>query len=254
VVFSSGSTTLCTSMIGTGGIATCNYTPTTAGPIPITATYGGDTADLGSASSITLNVVSGNYDNAIAIQLYDTQLVYPGAATVSICIGPFGKHPGTGAVGLYDGSTLLKTVQLQTGCATTTITGLNAGSHSLTAQYGGDANNVAGTSKPTILTITPAPLSLNVLCSPFSIPYGNNFSCAVALDTPAEPPPGYITYRLDGGAPVSVPPLYGFNVFTVTTPSVGVHQLVISYGPQSNYASVTPAVVTFTVTSAPPTS
>ncbi|HEX7895668.1 MAG TPA: Ig-like domain-containing protein, partial [Terriglobales bacterium] len=60
----------------------------------------------------------------------------------------------TGSVDFYDGATLLGSGTLASGAATYATSSLVAGTHSITAQYAGDANFLAATSSAVSLAIT----------------------------------------------------------------------------------------------------
>jgi hypothetical protein len=59
----------------------------------------------------------------------------------------------TGTVTFKDGATVLGTVALSGGVATLTTSSLTIGSHSITAEYGGDANNGPSTSSALVQTV-----------------------------------------------------------------------------------------------------
>ena len=153
VVFLSGATTLCTSTLNASGVATCTFTPAASGALAITAQYLGDADHTGSSASLTLNV----YDTSISLQFASTQLIYPGATNVTVCVSGATKATPTGSVQIDDGATALTTLTLGgNGCAYWYISpGLNAGTHTITAVYSGDKNNPPGTSDPIVLTVSP---------------------------------------------------------------------------------------------------
>jgi hypothetical protein len=66
-----------------------------------------------------------------------------------------GSSP-TGTITFKDGTTTLATAPLSGGQATFTTSSLVPGSHSITAVYGGDANNLPSTSSPFIQTVSQA--------------------------------------------------------------------------------------------------
>src|SRR5207237_966115 len=66
----------------------------------------------------------------------------------------------TGTVTFKDGSTSLGTGTLSNGTATLTLSTLATGPHSLTAVYGGDANDAASTSGAVTQTVNPVPVPL----------------------------------------------------------------------------------------------
>lgn len=253
VIFSAGTTTICTSPL-VAGVATCNYIPATTGNVTVTAQYEGDTYHLVSnASPLVLNVIP-PYDSPIHLQFGSTVLVYPGIINVSVCIAPATRAVATGSVKIYDGATLLTTLPLLgNGCALWIVPGLPLGSNSMSASYSGDHNDPAGVSAPVVLTVNPAPVLMVPLCGSTSFTHGGNYGCLVELISTAGPAKGVLTYSLDGGAPVSVPiNALGLAQFTITDPAVGSHTVVLNYAQQTNYAAAGPQKETFTVTAAKP--
>ncbi len=251
VVFTSGSTTLCTTALTASDVASCSFVPSASGTLTITATYAGDANHSGSSASLSLNV----YDTAITETFSSTQLTYPGATNVTVCVAGATKATPTGTVKIEDGTTVLTTLTLgSNGCAYWYISpGLNAGTHSISAVYSGDKNNSAGASAPTILTVSPVPVTMSVSCWNASFAYGANYQCDVNVSSAAGSAQGSITYSYDGGAPVSVPLSSGSATFTITKPVVGNQSVVIAYPQQTNYAAATPQTENFTVTAAPVT-
>ena len=248
VVFSASGAALCTATLNASGVATCSFVPAASGIEAITAAYQGDTNHLAGAASTTLNV----YDPAVSLQLSSTQLVYPGASNVTVCItGTTGSTP-TGTVQVDDGNVALTTLSLQgNGCGYWyTTPGLAAGVHPLTAAYSGDASHSAGTSSPTMVTVTPVPVNMGVSCWNASFAYGASYQCTVNVSSNAGAALGSITYSLDGAAQIVAPLSNGSAAFTLSTPAVGSHSVIVAYPQQTNYgaASTTEA---FSVSAAP---
>jgi streptogramin lyase len=249
VVFAAGAVTLCTANVSAAGVAaTCSFTPTTPGSIVVTAQYRGDTNHLGSQTSVALNV----YDTAVRLQLTSTQLTYPGATNVTVCVTSATSATATGTVAIYDGTTLLTTLSLQGGgCGYWYISpGLNAGTHSLTAVYSGDKNNPDGTSVPVTVTVSPVPVKMSASCWNASFAYGANYQCTVSLSSNAGSAQGSLTYSFDGGSAISVPVSNGNAQFIITKPVAGTHNVVLSYAQQGNFGAAGPQTESFTVTPA----
>ncbi|MGB8844077.1 MAG: Ig-like domain repeat protein, partial [Terracidiphilus sp.] len=177
VIFLSGATTLCTSTLNGSGVASCTFTPSASGALSLSAQYQGDTNHTGSSATLVLNV----YDTSVTEQFSSTQLVYPGATNVTVCVAGATKATPTGTIQIKDGSTLLTTLTLGgNGCAYWYISpGLNAGSHTITSVYSGDHNNSPGTSDPTVLTVSPVRVNMSASCWNASFPYGGNYQCTV---------------------------------------------------------------------------
>jgi len=163
-----------------------------------------------------------------------------------------GFTPITGTVKIFDGSKLLTTLGLQgNGAAYYFVSGLSAGTHSLSATYSGDATIPGGTSAPVTFTVQPAPVTLSLACWNANFPYGADYICGAYTSSNAGPAQGAITYSYDGGAPVTVPLVFGVGLFTISKPIVGPHHVVVSYAAQGNFAAAKPQTESFTVTPAP---
>ncbi|MFZ0273461.1 MAG: Ig-like domain repeat protein [Acidobacteriaceae bacterium] len=249
VVFKSGSTTLCTSSLNISGVATCTFTPSASGALTLSAQYLSDANHLSSSANLTLNV----YDTAISLQFASTQLTYPGATNITVCVSGATKTTPSGTIQIDDGSRGLTTLSLGgNGCAYWYISpGLSAGTHTISAVYSGDKNNPAGSSAPVALTVNPVPVDLSVTCWNSSFPYGGNYQCTANVSSNAGSAEGVITYSYDSGAAVPVSLSNGNAQFTITKPIAANHNVIIAYAQQTNYAAASPQTENFTVTPAP---
>jgi hypothetical protein len=253
VTFLASSSTIagCSAVPLVSGKATCSYTPSSGGGLALAANYSGDAGNTASAGALTLSVAGGP-DAQISLQLAGTTLTYPGGTELTACLTSTVKAVATGTLILYDGTTPLTTQTLGgNGCAYYYVSGLAAGSHSITAYYSGDKNNPSGTSAATVIKVNPVPVAMNVSCWNSTFDWGGNYQCQVSLSSAAGAPQGAVNYVLDNGASVTAGS--GSSVsFTVYDPTPGSHQLVISFSPQPNYGTPAPQTESFTVT-APPT-
>ena len=89
-----------------------------------------------------------------------------------------GPNPATGSVSFLDGSTTLGSGNLSTvsgsQVATFTTSSLSLGQHSITASYGGDANNTGSTSSAiTVSVLSSNPVPILALLSPSSANAGS---------------------------------------------------------------------------------
>jgi hypothetical protein len=124
-----------------GGTATSGSTTTlTAGNHNITATYSGDTTYAGSTANLVQKVKG---KTACTWPTKPTTVSFGKPCTFSVQIGvqsPGSGNP-TGSVTFYDGGKTLGTGSLSAdGNATFSISSLSKGTHSITANYGGDDN------------------------------------------------------------------------------------------------------------------
>ena len=158
VTFYDGTTSLGTGNL-TSGVATLSTSTLTVASHSITAAYSGDTSYSTSTSAAvivsvsaavvtplsTTTALTASSMNAVAgTSLIFTATVTPASSTVA----------PTGTITFFDGTTSIGTGTLASSVATLTTATLAAGSHSITASYGGDAGNAASTSSAVAVTIT----------------------------------------------------------------------------------------------------
>jgi hypothetical protein len=86
-----------------------------------------------------------------AVAMQGSGVSVPAGQSVSVTVQVSGAAP-TGTVQFFDGSNALQSVSLASGVAQITLSGLTAGTHSITAVYAGDDYNTGGTSS--VLTVT----------------------------------------------------------------------------------------------------
>jgi hypothetical protein len=231
-----------------------------------------DAAGNTASASVSYQVVS-QYDNQVQFTITPATVTYPQGANVVVQIVPgatsnvalrevgksvkpqtasSGYTPITGTVQIFDGSKQLVKLYLQgNGAAYYYLSGLSAGKHSLSATYSGDATIPGGTSAPVTFTVQPAPVTLSMACWNTNFPYGADYICGAYTSSNAGPAQGVITYSYDGGAPVTVPLVFGVGIFNIAKPIVGAHHVVVSYAAQGNFAAAKPQTELFTVTPAP---
>jgi formylglycine-generating enzyme required for sulfatase activity/tetratricopeptide (TPR) repeat protein/serine/threonine protein kinase len=88
--------------------------------------------------------------------------VYGQAVTLTATVNVLPPASGTptGTITFTDGSAVLGSAALSGGAARLTVEALAAGSHAITASYGGDTLFAAGASAPLTQEVTPAPLTV----------------------------------------------------------------------------------------------
>jgi hypothetical protein len=111
--------------------------------------YGGDTNCASSTSnSVTESV--GLSGTTTTLSVTPSSSAFGQTVTLTATVIP---SSATGSVTFQDGSTTLKTANLNGGTATMTATSLAPGNHALTAAYNGDSKNGASTSSPVTETV-----------------------------------------------------------------------------------------------------
>jgi Bacterial Ig-like domain (group 3)/FG-GAP-like repeat len=150
----------------------------------------------------------------------------------------------TGSVTFEDGGATIGTPLLNgSGVATVSTSSLIPGSHSITAVYGGDANDTANSS-PVLVQVVQA--STNTLLTSSLNPSspGATVIFTAAVTSSAGTPGGSVTF-LDGTTTLGTGTLNGAGVATYSTSSLapGPHSITASYGAAGNYlASTSPAL------------
>lgn len=239
----------------TGSVATMTASNLAAGTHQISASYSGDVSWVASKSAaVTVTVAQAS----TAVQLTSTQATPFLGQTVILTAAlqtASGAPQPTGAVQFADGARVLGGVALSGGKASLSTTFLVAGSHTVTATYGGDTNYSAA-SATLNETVNPLNGTLTLTPTPTVSTFGQTVTLNAQLSAPAggsgiASPTGTIQI-LEG--PVS---LASLNVSstgastTISNFSPGTHSLSASYSGDSNWLAVNSAVVVLVVGPAP---
>jgi hypothetical protein len=165
-----------------------------------------------------------------------------------------GTGTPTGTVTFVDGSTTLGPGTLSGGVATYMTSGLAAGSHSITAQYGGDSTYAGSNSGSlTEVVLTPTTTTLGTSNASVNVGASVTFTAKVAPTTGTGTPTGTVTF-VDGSTTLGPGTLSGGTAtYTTSSLAAGSHSIVAQYGGDSTYAgsnsgSLTQIVLTPTTT------
>jgi len=152
----------------------------------------------------------------------------------------------TGTIQFNDGTTALGApVTLINGSASSTVSSLSGGVHSITAVYSGDGSNAASTSAVLTQTIsTPSTVALSSSANPSTLGQSVTFTATVL--------PGSATGNVqfnDGATALGTVPLSGSGsaVLTVSTLAVGAHSITAAYSGDASDAGNTSPALTQTV-------
>ena len=208
---------------------------TAAGPHTVVATYGGNALNLASASdTFTQNVSKAAPSTTLGAGPDPSPFgqAVPLTATVS------GGYFPTGSVTFKEGTTTIATVPLGTGgTASTSVTGLAAGSHTFTATYSGDGNNAAGAPGSVTHVVSKAVTTTGVTSSTNPSVFGASVTFTVTVSSAAGTPLGSVTLT-DGSTPLATVPLAGGTAsYSTSTLPVGTHAITASYGGTTNFAA-----------------
>jgi subtilisin family serine protease len=145
VTFFDGTVAISGSLPLSGGTASFSTSTLAAGTHSITAQHSGDANFNGAASSgLVQNVLKASTEVELELSLNDTAYV---AGTPLMFLATVTPTTATGTVTFFDGTTAISApLPLINGTTTFTTASLSVGSHSISAQYGGDANYNASSS------------------------------------------------------------------------------------------------------------
>ncbi len=253
VSFFDGGDLLGTSLVGAGGVATFATSSFAVGSHSLTATYLGD-GNFATSSADAVSQVVSKDGLAVALVSSQSSSVYGNSVTFTATLTA--QLPGSGlpsgAVNFKDGSTSIGTAALASGVATLSTSALNAGTHAITATYGGDASFNGGASATLSQTVAGAETSIALAAAPSPAQFGQAVTITAQVSSAA---PGAITGTLVfsdgamilGSAAISAG---GASAFTMTSFEPGDHVLTASYAGVGNYAGSTSAAAALHVDTA----
>ena len=246
VQFLDGTTLLGTAPIPSGS-ATLMVSNLAVGAHSITAVYSGDANYLTSTSAVLAQTV-----NKAASSVALTSSANPSAFGQSVIFtATVSPASATGTVQFLDGTTSLGSAALAGGSAALTMSTLAVGAHSITAVYGGDANDVARTSAILAQTVNKAACSVALASSANPSAFGQS----VIFTAKVSPASATGTVKfLDGTTSLGTAALAGGSAaLTMSTLAVGAHSITAVYSGSANYAASTSAAVNQIVLPGPPT-
>jgi Bacterial Ig-like domain (group 3)/FG-GAP-like repeat len=172
ISFFDGATQIGNPVTIAAGMSTVSSATLPQGTHSITAKYSGDAKFSTSTSPALSQVV-----NAAALVSTTTTLTGPATATAGASVSfmasvtpASGTKVPTGTVMFLDGATNLGPGTLNgSGSTTFSTSTLSTGTHSITAQYGGDANFATSTSTAASINITAATGNFTLSVSPSSV-------------------------------------------------------------------------------------
>jgi uncharacterized protein (TIGR03437 family) len=245
-----------TTMIGvgalTGGFATLNINNLATGLHNLSAVYGGD-GNWTNATSVyvaqtiskasTVTQIASSVNPAVSGQ----QVVF----TVNVAVPAPGTLPATGQVQMYDNNNPLGNPQLaNNGAFTIPVQSFTPGTHSIYAQYLGDANFASSQSATLSLVVNKAPTATTLAVMPYSSTSGQSvtLTAVVNLTAPGSGVPTGSVQFVDttsatilGSAPITV--IGGVYTASITTSALNQagapRLLTATYSGDANFAAST---------------
>jgi hypothetical protein len=243
-----------TAVLGTGTLGANNQATLTqklpAGMYSITAVYGGDANDEGSTSgAVALTVNTATTMTTVATSGTPALVLAPITFTATVTSN--GGVP-TGTVTFFSGTTSLGTGTLNAGgVATFTTSALTAGTYSITASYGGDANDGVSVSTAISQVVGLLGSATNLGSSTTGGTSPQVILVATVVGTSAGPTPtGTVTFNTPS-ATLGTATLDSSGVATLT-PNLpaGTYTVTAVYSGDTAHSPSTSAPFTFTSTPA----
>ena len=214
-----------------GGVASIVSASLSAGSHQITAHYSGDLDYNGAETALPLIQMISRAVTAVALSASQRATPYGTMVTFTATVTSGGGTP-TGTVQFQvDGIDYGDLVPLVGGAAGISTASLSAGSHPITAKYGGDLNfNGAETALPLIQMISRAVTAVALSASQRATPYGTMVTFTATVTSGGGTPTGTVQFQVDGtdfGDPL---PLVGgaVGISTASLPA-GSHQITAVY-------------------------
>jgi len=184
--------------------------------------------------SQTVNNPKANSVTSVSLNAGTNPSVFGNSLTFTANVTP---ASATGTVVFFDGSTPISgNLALSSGTAALTIPALGAGTHSITAQYSGDANTNPSTSAAWIQTVSKANTTITLVQAEdidgLKLGAPGTFMATV---TPANATGSVVFF--DGTTPISgaIPLNNGSATFTTSTLAAGTHMISAQYAGDANF-------------------
>ena len=253
VTFLDGSTTLGTGTL-TNNMAVLSLSSLTVGTHSITVSYGGDNNVNGSGSAVLTQTVNPT-PTTITVTSNANPSTYGQTTTLAASVKATygsGNAPAS-TVSFYDGTTLLGSVN--TASPQITIFTLTGGTHSITAQYAGNANFASSISTALTQTVNQASTTTTVFSNVNPSSFGQTVKITASVDSTYHfgSSGGTVTFY-DNGVSIGSSIMEGNGVnLTISTLAAGAHSITANYGGDANLAASTSTAFTQTVNLEPTT-
>jgi large repetitive protein len=229
-----GSTILGVVTLSVTGSASFSTSSLSQGTHSMTVAYLGNnnyTASTSAAEQFVVQLAQPTLTLSVAANLVDVGTMTSFTASLT--------SPGVSPAGmlmLLDNSTTIGTIAAA-GSATFSTAGLSIGTHTLTASYGGDANNSSATSASVTVVVRQANSSTLLVASANPLTLGNALTLTATI-TSDSPNPGGTVRFYDGPTLLgsSAPGPNGAAGFSPAGLGLGTHTLTAVYGGDTDHA------------------
>jgi hypothetical protein len=250
VTFIDGGTDLGTVTLDGSGQAALAESSLTAGTHTLVADYSGSASFQSSDSTLLSQLVITQSSMAFLISTVNPATYGQAVVFVVTVIAESGTATPTGSVTLLDGTDAIGTTGLASGAGVIADSAFGGGSHSITAEYSGDANFAASTSPPLIETVDQAATAVQLTSSANPSTLGQAVTLTATI-TPASgsAETGTVSFT-DSGQSLGTASIDSAGVATMATSAlaVGDHTITATYSGDADFAGSTSATLVETVT------
>ena len=223
------------------GSAQATYTTSafTVGTHPINANYGGDSV-YGASSGSTNQVVNNKLTPTNVLVSSLNPSFVGDLVTFTATLSGSGGTP-TGTVTFQDAGVNVAgciNVALVSGVATCPTAALAAGTHPMTAVYGGDATYFGNTSNTVNQVVNKRPTTTTVTSSSNPCVKGQSVTFTAAVIGTPGTPTGTVMFYYDGVAinpPGAIALVTGHARYTMTCPGASTHRITAVYGGDATF-------------------
>lgn len=237
VTFFDGATDISGAVPLVNGSASLTTSSLAAGTHSITAQYSGNKASNGAVSPAfleTINTPKANPVVSVALTAGTNPSNYGTALTFTATIAP---PSATGTITFFDGAVAISgAIPVSGGSASFSTSALSGGSHSITAQYSGDANFNPAASAALVQNVTKLNTQVDLELSVGDDAFRSGTSLTFSATVSPNGATGTVTF-FDGSTAIAGPtPLVNSTAtFTTTSLSVGAHSISAVYTGDANY-------------------
>ncbi len=257
VTFTDGSQGIGSASLDSSGAATLTVNPP-AGIHAIKAIYEGS-KDFVGGSSAQLSQTVTRATPGVVLAGNPNPSVFGQTVVFTITVGlPGAPANPSGTVTLTDAGTVIAERTLDTnGIAAISVASFLPGTHSLVAQYSGDANYTSAASAALAQTVNKSPTVTTLTTFPNPSVFGQSIAMRVLVASSGDGhgiPSGNVTF-IDGGSSIGTTTLAPDGTATLNMDSlaVGTHSITANYGSDPNFLASTSPVVSQNVTKIPTT-
>lgn len=247
VAFMDGALQIGIATLNSGGQATFATAALAAGTHALTAVYSGDAKDATSTSTVLSQLVK-----QATTQISLVSSSNPATAGTSITflatLSSDGGLP-TGSMTLREGATTLATSAMSaTGAAQFTLSTLSVGTHTLTAEFAGDANHAASISNILTQVVNYASSGLTITTSQNPSVYGTSVLFTANVTGEGQQPTGSVIFS-DNGTVLGTQLLSTAGVATYSTANltIGTHTITATYTGDTTHQAAAPKSVSQSV-------